>query len=98
MQERKAGDALFKTSDDRLNALGTQLSTTVSSASKSALAAANADEPRVAAGPGKAGRLMSKDEADRVRAAIAAATSIEEIRRLERQLKDGFVPGGDVGA
>ena len=41
---------------------------------------------------------MSKDEADRVRAAIAAATSIEEIRRLERQLKDGFVPGGDVGA
>ncbi|KZV70309.1 L domain-like protein [Peniophora sp. CONT] len=97
-KERKAGDTLFKTTDDRLNALGTQLSTTVSSASKSALSASNADEPRAASGPGKAGRLMSKDEADRVRAAIAAATSIEEIRRLERQLKDGFVPGGEVGA
>jgi U2 small nuclear ribonucleoprotein A' len=43
---------------------------------------------------------MSKEEADRVRAAIANAKSVEEVRRLERSLKDGFVPGvdSDVGA
>ena len=42
---------------------------------------------------------MSKEEADKVRAAIARATSVEEIRRLERMLKEGFLPGMDsVGA
>lgn len=42
---------------------------------------------------------MSKEEADKVREAIARATSVEEIRRLERQLREGFLPGMDsVGA
>lgn len=42
---------------------------------------------------------MSKEEADKVKAAIAKATSIEEIRRLERSLKEGFVPSLEaVGA
>ena len=42
---------------------------------------------------------MSKEEADKVREAIARATSVEEIRQLERMLKEGFMPEVDsVGA
>jgi len=49
--------------------------------------------------PGRAGRLLTKEEQDRVKAAIAQATSMEEVRRLERQLKEGYVPELDtVGA
>ena len=57
------------------------------------------DEPKPVVAPGKAGRLMSKEDAQRVKEAIAKATSVEEIRRLERSLKEGFLPGMDsVGA
>jgi len=42
---------------------------------------------------------MSKEDQDKVKAAIAKATSIEEVRRLERSLREGFVPELDsVGA
>ena len=42
---------------------------------------------------------MSKEEADRVRQAIAKATSVEEVRRLERSLREGYLPDVDaVGA
>jgi U2 small nuclear ribonucleoprotein A' len=42
---------------------------------------------------------MSKEEAERVKQAIAKATSIEEIRRLERSLKEGYLPAMEaVGA
>jgi U2 small nuclear ribonucleoprotein A' len=42
---------------------------------------------------------MSKEEADRVRQSIANATSIDEIRKLERSLKEGYIPEMmDVGA
>lgn len=42
---------------------------------------------------------MSKEDAQRVKEAIAKATSVEEIRRLERSLKEGFLPELDsVGA
>ena len=50
------------------------------------------DEPKAAPTTGKAGRLMSKEDQDKVKAAIAKATSIEEVRRLERSLREGFVP------
>ena len=50
------------------------------------------DEPKPVVAHGKAGRLMSKEEADKVKEAIARATSVEEIRRLERSLKEGFLP------
>ena len=51
-------------------------------------------EPTVeqAATTGKAGRLLTKDEKERVRAAIEAAESVDEIRRLQRMLAQGFVP------
>lgn len=35
---------------------------------------------------------MSKEEAEKVKEAIARATSIDEIRRLERSLREGFLP------
>lgn len=51
------------------------------------------DEPKAVPGVrGKAGHLMSKEDQDRVKAAIAKATSMEEIRRLERSLRDGYLP------
>ncbi|GAA5974077.1 hypothetical protein JCM11641_003419 [Rhodosporidiobolus odoratus] len=41
---------------------------------------------------GKAGRLLNKEEKERVRKAIEGAESVEEIRRLQRMLAQGFVP------
>ncbi|GAA5844899.1 hypothetical protein JCM9279_000036 [Rhodotorula babjevae] len=49
-------------------------------------------EPTEAAAAGKAGRLLTRDEKDRVRKAIEGAESVEEIRRLQRMLAQGFVP------
>ena len=47
----------------------------------------------------KAGRLMTDEEKSRVRAAIAAAKTTEEIQRLERSLREGWVPDtSQVGA
>lgn len=61
--------------------------------------AVTTDEPKPATLTGKAGRLMSKEDADKVKKAIASATSVEEIRRLERNLREGYMPDmGAVGA
>lgn len=96
MQERDAAKALFLTADGLPTQLATTLSTTVSTHAK---ASVTIDEPKPVVQPGKAGRLMSKEEAQRVKEAIAKATSIEEIRRLERSLREGFMPNMDnVGA
>jgi len=95
-KERQAGKTLFITADNLPTQLATTLSTTVSSHSG---ASVTTDEPKQAVAPGQAGRLMSKEDAQRVKEAIANATSVEEIRRLERSLKEGFMPGMDsVGA
>ena len=56
------------------------------------------DEPKAAPTQVKAGRLMTKEEAARTRAAIAAATSSEEIQKLERSLREGWIPNDPVGA
>ena len=57
------------------------------------------DEPKAAPIPGKAGRLMSKEDQEKVKAAIAKATSIEEVRKLERSLREGYLPDMEsVGA
>lgn len=96
-KERQTAASLFLTADGLETQLATTLSTTVSS--HSANAPVNADEPKPAVAPGKAGRLMSKEDAAKVKAAIAKATSVDEIRRLERQLKEGYLPSLDsVGA
>jgi U2 small nuclear ribonucleoprotein A' len=88
---------LFLTADGLMNSLATTLSTTVSTGA--AKNVTMAEEPRPVVAPGKAGRLLTKDDANKVREAIAKATSVEEIRRLERSLKEGFLPSMEsVGA
>ena len=77
-------------------ALATTISTTVSV--HSTKAAVTTDEPGPTAPAMKAGRLMSKEEADRVKQMISKATSVDEIKRLERSLRDGYMPEMEVGA
>ncbi|KAI0728566.1 L domain-like protein [Fomitopsis betulina] len=89
-KERQAAKSLFLTADNLPTQLADTLSKTVST--HAAKAPVATDEPKPAAGPGKAGRLMSKEEAEKVKEAISRATSIEEIRRLERSLREGFLP------
>jgi len=93
-KERTQAKSLFLTPDSLPTALATTLAATKSTAaSKLAAASANTliDEPKPATA-GKAGRLMTTEEKERVRLAIANAKSAEEIRKLERSLKDGWVP------
>ncbi|KAJ7462752.1 leucine-rich repeat-domain-containing protein [Mycena galericulata] len=89
-KERQAAKALFVTAENLPTALATTLSTTVST--QSSKTAITTDEPKAAPLMGKAGRLMSKEDAEKVKAAIAKATSMEEVRRLERSLREGYMP------
>ncbi|KAJ8517023.1 hypothetical protein ONZ45_g5710 [Pleurotus djamor] len=89
-KERQTAKALFLTADNLMTALATTLSTTVSN--HSTKQTITMDEPKPAMQPGKAGRLMSKEDAEKVKAAIAKATSVEEIRKLERSLREGYMP------
>jgi hypothetical protein len=97
VKERKMAKSLFVMEDGRMTALADTMSTTVSSkASKTAI---TIDEPKPAASQVKAGRLMSKEDADKVRQAIREAKTAEEVRRLERQLREGYMPSVEsVGA
>ncbi|KAG2077068.1 L domain-like protein [Suillus decipiens] len=96
-KEREAGKSLFLTADGLPTALATTISTTVSK--QGSKATVTLDEPKPAVLSGKAGRLMSKEDAEKVKLAIAKATSIEEIRRLERSLREGYMPSMEsVGA
>ncbi|KAF8528074.1 L domain-like protein [Hysterangium stoloniferum] len=88
-KERAAAKTLFLTPDDLPTALATTISATVTTVS--AKIAVSTDEPKAAV-PGKAGRLMTAEEKERVKAAIVNATSTEEVRKLERSLKEGWLP------
>jgi len=84
---------LFVTAEGLPTALATSISTTVSKHStKTAL---TIDEPKAASTTVKAGRLMSKEDQEKVRLAIQNAKSMEEVRRLERSLREGFMPDLD---
>ncbi|KAF8168249.1 leucine-rich repeat-domain-containing protein [Crassisporium funariophilum] len=89
-KERAQAKSLFRTAEGLPTALATTISTTVSTHSTTTLL--TIDEPKAASNPSKAGRLMSKEDQDRVKAAIAKATSIEEVRKLERSLREGYLP------
>ncbi|KAG5654035.1 hypothetical protein H0H81_008051 [Sphagnurus paluster] len=89
-KERQHAKALFLTADNLPTALATTISTTVTTQSTKAVL--TSDEPKPAMQPGKAGRLMSKEDQEKVKAAIAQATSIEDIRKLERSLREGYMP------
>ncbi|KAF9535467.1 leucine-rich repeat-domain-containing protein [Crepidotus variabilis] len=95
-KERAQAKTLFVTSEGLPTALATTISTTVSKHStKTTL---TIDEPKAASSV-KAGRLMSKEDQEKVRLAIQNAKSMEEVRRLERSLREGYVPELDsVGA
>jgi U2 small nuclear ribonucleoprotein A' len=42
---------------------------------------------------------MSKEDAEKVKQAIANASSVEEVRKLERRLREGYLPDAEaVGA
>ncbi|KIY67444.1 L domain-like protein [Cylindrobasidium torrendii FP15055 ss-10] len=88
-KERQTGKSLFRTADNLPTALATTITTTVSSSA--AKAAILADEPR-AQSQMKASKFMSKEEAERIKQAIANAKSVDEIRKLERSLREGYVP------
>jgi len=89
-KERETAKSLFVTADGLRTALATTISETVSKTGVKA--AVTTDEPKAAPLTGKAGRLMSKEDQEKVKQAIAKATSIEEVRRLERSLREGYMP------
>jgi len=84
------------TADSLETALATQLANTVTTNAAKAAAASIMDEPRntssIGPGGGRAGRLMTAEDKAKIKAAIAKATSAEEIKVLERRLKEGWIP------
>jgi len=88
-KERKAAKTLFLTPDELPTALATSFAATKAAPTKN-VAAREEEEPTVVAG--RAGKLMTPEERERVKAAILKATSAEEVRRLEKTLKEGYVP------
>ncbi|EJU01008.1 L domain-like protein [Dacryopinax primogenitus] len=93
-KERESAKSLFLTPDDLPTALATTLASNLTAPSAMN---AHPDMDQSLSAPagltaGKAGRMMTADERERVRAAIARATSAEEIKRLEKMLREGYVP------
>ncbi|WFD29603.1 U2 snRNP complex subunit [Malassezia sp. CBS 17886] len=90
-KDREHAQRLFATSDGRPSELAVQLSGTAAAVSAPRTNGAHAFVPGEAR-PGKAGRLLSADDRVVIAAAIEKSQSLEEIRRLEEQLKMGFIP------
>jgi len=91
-KERKAAKALFLTPDDLPTALATSLTTSKATPSKAPVTTEEEASVGTVLAAGKAGRLMTADERERVKAAILKATSAEEVRRLEKALREGYLP------
>ncbi|KAF9514810.1 hypothetical protein BS47DRAFT_1484810 [Hydnum rufescens UP504] len=92
-KERKAAETLFLTPDK----LPTSLATTISSTRNTAAPTLNNGVvPEIGMAktfvPGASGRLMTVEEKKRIRDAIAKATSAEEVRKLEQELREGWIP------
>jgi U2 small nuclear ribonucleoprotein A' len=96
-QERAAARKLFVSADD---GSPTSLALSISTSAGTAPSEVRTFEP----GGGVArekdkGRLLTPEEKKRVKAAIEKAGSVEEVRRLQRMLADGFIPSDkDLGA
>jgi len=89
-KERTSSKALFLSQDGTPTSLALALSSAISQSSKVPLPI---DEPRPAATvQGKAGRLMTPEEKLKVKLAITNANSAEEVRKLEQQLQEGWMP------
>jgi U2 small nuclear ribonucleoprotein A' len=91
-KERSTARGLFLTPDSLPTALSVSLSS--ARANPASIAQASATKtfiPGVDAA-GRAGRLMTAEEKERVKEAIKNASSVEEIRKLEATLREGWVP------
>lgn len=88
--EREAAKALFE-ENGLPNELARKLSTPTTSSVPGATVAVAAKTKG-----GLKGRLMTPEEKRRVVAALTAATSSEQVGRLERMLADGLIPEGEV--
>lgn len=94
VQERKQAISIFLDAKKE----PTALAQSISSASVSAPAAPQENgktfQPGQEAleGPEDKGRLLTSKDKEIIKQAIEAATSIEEIKRLQRSLDEGFVP------
>jgi U2 small nuclear ribonucleoprotein A' len=97
--ERAAAKSLF---EDAETGLPSQLahSLTSEAATNAANAAANAVLAQSSGASknvnGGAARSMTEDEKARVREAIKGASSVEEIKKLQRMLAEGKVPEGQT--
>ncbi|CEL52219.1 U2 small nuclear ribonucleoprotein A' OS=Neosartorya fumigata (strain ATCC MYA-4609 / Af293 / CBS 101355 / FGSC A1100) GN=lea1 PE=3 SV=1 [Rhizoctonia solani AG-1 IB] len=95
-KERKSCKALFVTAEGLPTALATSIEEAASAQPTGLTFTPGGDDIKSDDRPGQkagaAGRLMTAEERARVREAIANASSAEEIKRLERALRDGYVP------
>ncbi|KAB5592628.1 COP9 signalosome complex subunit 6 [Ceratobasidium theobromae] len=96
-KERKTCKTLFVTAEGLPTALAASIEASASAQPTLTFTPggedANADD-RPGAKAGAAGRLMTAEERARVREAIARASSAEEIKRLERALRDVLSQAG----
>ncbi|GAA5850893.1 hypothetical protein JCM8547_009123 [Rhodosporidiobolus lusitaniae] len=93
-KDREHAVSLFQNADGTPTALHEAFTTAAAAGLAAPALSSKTFEPGVeqAATAGKAGRLLTKEEKERVRQAIEGAESVEEIRRLQRMLAQGFVP------
>ncbi|KDN51504.1 hypothetical protein RSAG8_00049, partial [Rhizoctonia solani AG-8 WAC10335] len=95
-KERKSCKSLFVTAEGLPTALATSIEESATAQPTGLTFTPGGEEVKVDDRPGQkagaAGRLMTAEERARVREAIANASSAEEIKRLERALRDGYVP------
>ncbi|KAF8306360.1 L domain-like protein [Clavulina sp. PMI_390] len=94
-KERKAAKQLFLTPDKLPTSLATTISGTRTTAATALAAQTNESLLSSTArsiAPGSAGRLMTAAEKDRIREAIKSSKNAEEVRKLEQQLREGYIP------
>jgi len=93
-KERSQAKTLFLTQDSLPTALATSLSSSRTAVTAGAIAASatpvsGASKTFV---PGASGRLLTAEEKERVKEAIKNAGSVEEVRKIESMMREGWVP------
>jgi len=103
-KERQSAQQLFLTPDKLPTSLYTTLLQTRTTTTTTTVVTAPANNSNSSGGvatttgsnktfvPGASGRLMTVEEKNKIREALTKATSAEEVRRLERQLREGYIP------
>jgi len=93
-KERVQAKTLFLTPDSLPTALATSLSSTRATVSASSVTAnfTPAEGATKTFVPGASGRLLTAEEKKRVEDAIKNASSVEEVRKIESMMREGWVP------